>query len=79
MASYQVPETASERITDFDKLFGEFKTEYKLFTEKQKKVSGHRARKALLSIAKLTRYLRKDVQDAFGTISKTDKKEKPEE
>lgn len=75
MASYKVPETSAERISDFDKLFTEFKLEYSLLTEKQKKVSGHRARKALLSISKLTRFIRKDIQDALSTISKSDKEE----
>lgn len=70
MASYEVPNTASERISDFDKLVDEFKLEYSLLTEKQKKVAGHRARKALLSISKLTRSLRKDVQDVLETVSK---------
>lgn len=79
MSSYQVPETTSERISDFDNLFEEFKREYMLLTEKQKKVSGHRARKALLSMAKLTRHLRKDIQDSLGTINKTETKEKSEE
>lgn len=62
MASYKVPETSEERISDLDKLFEEFKVEYSRFVEKQKKVSGHRARKALLSISKLTRFVRKDIQ-----------------
>lgn len=73
MASYDVPKTPAERISDFDKLFAEFKLEYSLLTEKQKKVSGHRARKALLSIAKLTRFIRKDIQDVLPTISKNEK------
>lgn len=76
MATYNVPETATERVSDFQKLYDEFKLEYSLFTEKQKKVSGHRARKALLSMAKLTRSIRKDIQDILVTVPKTDKKEK---
>jgi len=75
MASYKVPETSTERISDFTKLFDEFKLEYSLLTEKQKKVSGHRARKALLSISKLTRFIRKDIQDIILMISKEQKKE----
>lgn len=70
MASYEVPATAEERISDFGKLFDEFKLEHSLLIEKQKKVSGHRARKALLSISKLTRFVRKDIQDVLATLSK---------
>ena len=76
MSSYVVPATAAERISDFNKLIDEFKLEYSLLTEKQKKVSGHRARKALLSISKLTRFVRKDIQETIAAISKTDKEAK---
>jgi hypothetical protein len=78
MSSYIVPSTAAERISDFNKLIDEFKLEYALLTEKQKKVSGHRARKALLSISKLTRFVRKDIQEAIAAISKSDKAAKAE-
>jgi hypothetical protein len=76
MASYKVPATPAERIADFDKLVTEFKLEYGLLTEKQKKVSGHRARKALLSIAKLSRFVRKDIQEIIPAISKGEKEPK---
>jgi len=71
MAHYIVPEKSSERISDFDKLYNEFKAEYMLLTEKNKKVSGHRARKALLCISKLSRVIRKDIQDIIPTIKKS--------
>lgn len=70
MAHYNVPEKSSERISDFDRLYEEFKVEYVLLTEKNKKVSGHRARKALLCISKLSRIIRKDIQDIIPTIKK---------
>lgn len=73
MTCYKVPETAEERISDFNRLFEEFKQERSIFVEKQKKVSGHRARKALLSIAKLSRFIRKDFQDVLRTLTKTEK------
>ena len=78
MSSYLVPSTAEERISDFNKCIEEFKAEYALLTEKQKKVSGHRARKSLLSISKLTRFIRKDIQDTISTISKSGNDEKAE-
>jgi len=74
MAGYNVPATAAERLVDFTAIVEEFKNEYALLTEKQKKVSGHRARKSLLNISKLTRVMRKDVQDVIVSLS--EKKEK---
>jgi hypothetical protein len=73
MATYKIPETANERISDFDRLILEFKHDYKLFIEKQKKVSGHRARKSLLSLSKLTRFIRKDIYDILQAMPKTEK------
>lgn len=73
MAKYELPKTPAERLTDFNKLVGEFNEEYNSFTDKAKKVSAHRARKALLSISKLARFIRKDIQDAIIVASKKDK------
>jgi hypothetical protein len=67
--SYDVPGTADERLSEFTKYCDEFKTEYTEFKDKAKKVSGHRARKALLNIAKLTRFIRKDVQANIQALS----------
>ena len=75
MASYVVPATAEERIKAFNDLVDEFKVEYVDLTEKQKKVAAYRSRKALLSIAKLTRFLRKDIQDIAETMSRKKGKE----
>jgi len=69
--SYQVPNTFQERISEFNVLVDEFKQELVLLTEKQKKVSGARARKALLSISKLTRVLRKDIAEIVANMSKS--------
>lgn len=77
MAGYNVPATAAERLADFNTIVEEFKAEYALLTEKQKKVSGHRARKSLLNISKLTRIMRKDVQEFI--VSFSGKKEKVKE
>jgi hypothetical protein len=63
MACYKIPATIEERLRDFYAFVEEFKQEYTLLIEKQKKVSGSRSRKCLLSISKLTRFLRKDIQD----------------
>ena len=71
MSSYQVPKTADERIADFAKVINDFNLDYAEFKAKQRKVSGHRARKALLSIAKLTRFIRKDIQADILTIKKS--------
>lgn len=71
--SYQVPATAEERIAALNAQVEEFKTEYAILTEKQKKVSAHRARKALLNIAKLTRVIRKDIQEYAAKLVKKDK------
>ena len=73
MANYTVPETTEERINDLNKLIDEFKEEYSLFVEKQKKASGHRARKALLSITKLARFVRKDLQSSIASLQKASK------
>jgi hypothetical protein len=72
--TYQAPATAEERIKSFNVFIEEFKIEYANLTEKQKKVSANRARKALLCIAKLTKFIRQDVKVYANTISK--KKEK---
>jgi hypothetical protein len=68
--SYQVPATADERVSALNAQVEEFKTEYAILTEKQKKVSAHRARKALLNIAKLTRVIRKDIQEYAAKLTK---------
>jgi len=70
MASYDVPKTAEERMSEFTRICDEFKQEYSLFKDRQKKVSGHRARKALLCIAKLTRFVRKDIQNDIAGAKK---------
>jgi hypothetical protein len=69
MSSYSVPSTAKERLDDFNRLIQEFNEEHTLLTEKQKKVAGHRARKALLSISKLTRFIRKDIQVTLESLA----------
>jgi hypothetical protein len=76
--SYDVPGTADERMSEFTKYCDEFKAEFTEFKDKQKKVSGHRARKALLNIAKLTRFIRKDVQASILALSGGKKDDAPE-
>ena len=44
-------------------LFDEYKENNDKFAEKGNKAAGTRARKALLEIAKLTKIIRKDIQD----------------
>jgi hypothetical protein len=68
--SYQAPTTASERIKSFNEFVEEFRTEYVNLTEKRKKVSAYRSRKALLCIAKLTRFIRNDIKVYAETLSK---------
>jgi hypothetical protein len=65
MAIYKAPETSEGRLKDFFELVDEFKTEFATFVEKGKKASAFRARKALLSISKLTKLIRKDVSDSI--------------
>jgi hypothetical protein len=72
--SYQAPATAQERIKSFNEFVEEFKEEYANLTVKQKKVSAHRSRKALLCIAKLTRFIRNDIKIYAETLSKKSEK-----
>lgn len=67
MAIYKAPETSEGRLKDFFELVDEFKTEFTTFVEKGKKTSAFRARKALLSISKLTKLIRKDIIDSIET------------
>ncbi len=71
MTKYIVPLTPDERIVDFNKFIDEFDFEYNLFINKQKKASGKRARKTLLLIAKLVRFIRKDIQNSLITMDKS--------
>ncbi|MDD5649344.1 MAG: hypothetical protein PHF86_02855 [Candidatus Nanoarchaeia archaeon] len=74
--AYQAPATASERLEGLGELYNEFTNEYGLLVQKNKKISGHRARKALLSITKLARIIRQDINEVIAEISKPEKKEK---
>lgn len=54
----------SQTKKEIDAAFETFQTEYAKFSEKGTKAAGTRARKALNQIAKLSKDLRKEIQDA---------------
>lgn len=54
----------SQTKTNIDQAIANFQTEYAKFTEKGNKAAGTRARTALSEIAKLSKELRKEIQDS---------------
>lgn len=54
----------SQAVQSLQNNFEAFQEEYAAFTEKNYKAAGTRARKALSEIGKLTKEIRKEIQDA---------------
>ena len=70
MANYVIPATQQERLDSFVVMCNEFSAEYSEFKAKNKKISAYKARKALLNISKLTKSIRKDIQDSLDALKK---------
>lgn len=64
-----VSQEITQGFCEYSHLFNDFAANVSILTYKKTKVAGYRARKALLSMAKLSRTLRKDIKSYIDLLS----------